>query len=125
MTKVMLDTDIIINLLKKDNECVQKFLALNNTGTKFYYNPVIIAEIYAGIYKKEIEDVSNFFDKLINIDIDKSTGIQAGIYVNQYRKAYNKISLEDYLIASCATINSLYLWTNNKKHYPMNEIQFI
>ena len=40
----------------------------------------------------------------------------------QYRKAYNKISLEDYLIASCATINSLYLWTNNKKHYPMNEI---
>lgn len=125
MTKVLLDTDVVINLLKKESEFVQKFLNLNDHGAKFYYNPIVIAEIYAGVFEKEINDVNNFFEKLVNINICKATGVQAGLYANQYKKVYNNISLEDYLIASCASINELKLWTNNKKHYPMVEIEFI
>ena len=125
MTKILLDTDIVINLLKKDIIFVQKFLDLNKQGAKFYYNPIVIAESYAGIFEKEKNEVDNFFERLLSIDIYVKTGIQAGLYANKYKKAYNKISLEDYLITSCATTNSLYLWTNNKKHYPMNEIIFI
>lgn len=125
MTRVLLDTDVVINLLKKQNEFVQKFLSLYARGARFYYNPIVIAEVYAGVFETEINDVNDFFEMLINIDICKQTGIQAGMYVNRYKKAYNRISLEDYLIASCATTHSLCLWTNNKKHYPMNEIEFI
>jgi len=125
MTKILLDTDVVINLLKKDELFVQKFLNLCASGIKFYYNPIIIAEVYAGAFENERKDINNFFDRLINIDLCKDVGIKAGLYANKYKKAYNKISLEDYLIASCASKHSLYLWTNNKKHYPMDELKLI
>ncbi len=125
MTKILLDTDIVINLLKKDQLHLEKFLSLDNDGAVFYCNPIVVAEIYAGAFQREIISINQFFDHLININICKFTGIQAGQYANQYRKAYNKISLEDYLIAASAKINSLALWTNNRKHYPMEDILFV
>lgn len=125
MTKILLDTDVIINLLKKDEFFVKKFLRLAKNDGEFYYNPIVLAEIYAGAFDKELNTINKFFDRLTHIDICKFTGIQAGLYANRYKKAYHKISLEDYLIASCATINSLHLWTNNKKHYPMDDVSFI
>ncbi|KIM04699.1 MAG: hypothetical protein KU28_10480 [Sulfurovum sp. PC08-66] len=125
MNRVMLDTDIIINLLKKDGYFVDAFLNLYNNNTTFYYNPIVVAEIYAGAFKKEHKTIEDFFNRLTNIDICKQTGIQAGLYANQYSKAFNKISLEDYMIAASAKINSMKLWTNNKKHYPMRDIEYI
>ncbi len=125
MSKILLDTDVVINLLKKDKVFVDKFLSLHKSGARFYYNPIVIAEVYAGAFQREIESISGFFERISNVDICKFTGIQAGQYANRYRKAYNKISLEDYLIASCAKINSMQLWTNNKKHYPMDDIEFV
>jgi predicted nucleic acid-binding protein len=59
------------------------------------------------------------------MEICKFTGIQVGNYANVYKKAYNKISLEDYLIAANAKVNSMKLWTNNKKHYPMEDIELV
>jgi len=125
MDKVLLDTDIVINLLKKEETFVSRFIKLSKKGIIFYYNPIIIAEVYAGAFKRELETIDALFDKLENIDICKFTGIQAGKYANEYKKAFHTISLEDYIIASCAKINSLILWTNNKKHYPMDDIDLV
>ena len=125
MTKILLDTDIVINLLKKERRFVDKFLLLESNGAVFYCNPIVIAEVYAGAFKREMLSIDQFFGHLVHIDICRFTGIQAGRYANQYRKAYNKISLEDYLIAASARINSLALWTNNRKHYPMENILFV
>jgi predicted nucleic acid-binding protein len=125
MTKILLDTDIVINLLKKEQKFVDKFLSLESSSAVFYCNPIIIAEIYAEAFKREMLSIDQFFDHLVHVDICRFTGIQAGQYANQYRKAYNKISLEDYLIAASAKINSLALWTNNRKHYPMEDIYFV
>jgi len=125
MSKILLDTDIVINLLKKDKEFISKFLSLHSKGGVFYYNPIVIAEVYAGAFDKELEMIDAFFNKLKIIDICKYTGIQAGRYAKMYKKAYNKISLEDYIIASSCKVNSFKLWTNNQKHYPMDDIEKI
>jgi len=71
MTKILLDTDVVINLLKKEQPYLEKFLSLGNDGATFYYNPIIIAEIYAGAFKREIITINQFFDCLVNIDICK------------------------------------------------------
>ena len=55
-------------------------------------------------------------------DINAEIGFIAGKYANKYSKAFNKISLEDYLIAATVKIYTLTLWTYNKKHYPMEDI---
>jgi len=124
MDKILLDTDVIINILKKDKKYIDKFLKLSDSYI-FYYNPIVLAEIYAGAFKKEISNIEQFFNRLENINICRYTGILAGKYANQYKKAYNNISLEDYLIAANSKINSCIIWTNNKKHYPMDDIELI
>jgi len=58
-------------------------------------------------------------------DINAEIGFIAGKYANKYSKAFNKISLEDYLIAATVKFYNLYLWTYNKKHYPMKDITLI
>jgi len=122
---IFLDTDVIINILKKKKETIDKFKTLVSQKSNFYISAIIIAEIYAGAKKQEhnqIEQLFSFFDIL---DINSNIGYIAGNYANIYKKAYNKISLEDYLIASTTKFYNLKLWTYNKKHYPMDDIDLI
>ena len=58
MTKILLDTDIVINLLKKDQLHLEKFLSLDNDGAVFYCNPIVVAEIYAGAFQREIISIN-------------------------------------------------------------------
>jgi len=125
MNRVLLDTDIIIHLLKKNEIFVDKFLAYYKNGSKFYFNPIVMAEVYAGAFEKERNQIDSFFNKLTNIEITEEVGLKAGLYANQFRQSHHTISLEDYLIASCTKVNNLWLWTNNKKHYPMNDINLL
>ena len=45
-----------------------------------------------------------------------------GLYANRYSKAFQGISLEDYLLAATARVHRCPLWTRNRKHYPMDDI---
>jgi len=69
--------------------------------------------------------IEHFFHKLNHLDITEEMGVEAGNYANQFKKAYHKISLEDYLIAACAKSSGYLLWTNNVKHYPMKDIMLV
>jgi len=51
--------------------------------------------------------------------------ILTGKYANEFRKAFNGISLEDFMIAGTAKHYNLALWTYNKKHYPMRDLVFV
>jgi len=126
MTKnILLDTDVVIHLLRKQEATVKTLLALQQQNCGLYICPIIVAEIYAGALAKEYSDIEQFFSYCHMLTIDDEIGKIAGLYANQYRKAYNKISLEDYLIAACAKKYQLCLWTNNTKHYPMQDIQLV
>ena len=47
----------------------------------------------------------------------------AGIYANKFRKAWQGISMEDFLLAATPKMNHCPLWTGNFKHYPMDDIE--
>ena len=51
MTKVMLDSDVVINILKKKEETLEKLHTLESC--ELYLSPIVIAEIYAGARAKE------------------------------------------------------------------------
>jgi len=123
--KVFLDTDVIINLLKKKDETIDRFKLLINKKAKFFISPIVIAEIYHGAKEKEYKQIEELFSFFEIIDINAQIGYLAGKYANKYSKAFNKISLEDYLIAATVKIYNLNLFTYNKKHYPMEEIILI
>lgn len=120
--RLVLDTNIIIDLLKKAPAVVDAFLALTQAGTRFLVCPVVVAEVYAGAFQREHKSVEALFDLCQRIDMDTETGRQAGLYVNQFAKAYQGISLEDFVLAATAHRHRCPLWTHNRKHYPMTDI---
>jgi predicted nucleic acid-binding protein len=123
MTKVLLDTDVIINILKKREETLEQLNTLNEC--EFYISPIVIAEVYAGARAKEIAQIEMLFSYFESVIIENEIGILTGNYANQFQKAFNSISLEDFMIAATAKHYNLTLWTYNKKHYPMRDIAFI
>ena len=123
MDKVLLDSDVVINLLKKKEETLTK---LQELGTcEFYISPIVIAEVYAGARPKEKEQIEALFSYFKSVDINEEVGVITGNYANTFRKAFQGISLEDYMIAATAKFYSLQLWTYNKKHYPMTDLVFV
>ena len=109
--QLVLDTDIVINLLKKQASTVQRFLGLIDQRTVMLISPVVVAEVYAGTLPRE------------HADIDHTTARAAGLYANAFGKSHQGISLEDFLLAAAAKLNRCPLWTGNRKHYPMEDIQ--
>jgi len=121
--KILLDSDVVINLLKKKEETLAKLKSLG--ACEFYISPIVIAEIYAGARPKEIEQIKALFAYFKSLDINDEVGVITGNYANAFRKAFNGISLEDYMIAATAKYYGLQLWTYNKKHYPMGDLVFV
>jgi len=123
MTKVLLDTDVIINLLKKKEETISKINSLQKC--EFYISPIVVAEVYAGARAKEIAQIEALLSFFETVTISHEIGLLTGEYTNKFRKAFNGISLEDFMIAGTAKHYNMTLWTYNKKHYPMDDIMFL
>lgn len=121
--RLVLDTNIVIDLLKKVPSIVDRFLSLKEAQTRFLICPLVVAEVYAGAFKREHKDVEALFDLCDRIDMDIDTGRMAGLYANQFAKAFSGISLEDYVLAATARTHRCPLWTHNRKHYPMDDIE--
>lgn len=121
--RLVLDTNIVIDLLKKMPAVVERFLSLLEAQTTFLISPIVVAEVYAGAFKREHKDIEALFDMCQRVSMDSDTGRMAGLYANQYAKAYQGIALEDYLLAATARAHRCPLWTHNRKHYPMDDIE--
>lgn len=123
MDKVLLDSDVVINLLKKKEDTLDKLQDLGEC--EFYISPIVIAEVYAGARPKEIKQIEALFSYFKSLDINAEIGVITGNYANEFRKAFQGISLEDYMIAATAKYYGLQLWTYNRKHYPMGDFVFV
>ena len=116
--KVFLDTDVIINILKKKPKTIDTLQNFINNDVQFFISAIVIAEVYQGARKSEYKDIERLFSFFEVVDINAQIGYLAGNYANRYAKAFHTISLEDYLIAATVKFYDLVLWTYNKKHYP-------
>jgi predicted nucleic acid-binding protein len=102
---------------------VAQFLALLEAQTTFIICPIVVAEVYAGVFKREYKDVEALFDLCQRAPLDSDTGRMAGLYANQYAKAFQGIAPENYLLAATARTHRCPLWTHNRKHYPMDDVE--
>lgn len=121
--RLLLDTDVVIHLMRKHSDTVARFVELEESGTKFLLSPIVIAELYAGAFKREYPQIEAFFRLCQPLTLEKEVARIAGLYANRYRKAFQGISLEDYFLAATARQQRCPLWTGNRKHYPMDDIE--
>lgn len=118
---VIIDTDILIWLLRGDKEVDDKFRAVvTGTDGEVFITPVQAAEIYSGIRPRKRVKTDFFMEAFNFIDIDRAIGRLAGDFINRYGKSHN-VTMSDALVGAAARTKAFKLWTLNRKHYPMFE----
>lgn len=119
-----MDSDILIEVSRARNPAIlTRWQQLSLGDAPVMCSPVTIAEIWHGARAAEAGILNALFAALICVPVDAEIGTQAGQYLRQYRKSHS-VELGDALIAATAVVHGLALWTRNRRHYPMKEIEF-
>ncbi|HAR95640.1 MAG TPA: hypothetical protein DCR97_06725 [Deltaproteobacteria bacterium] len=120
MAFVLLDTDILINLLRG----VEKArLYLQNTATENMVgcSVITVAEIYADMQAHEKEKTDLLLDGLEIVEVTRAITERAGLY--KAAVAGRALELNDCIIAATAFEMRATLATGNGNHYPMDDIR--
>ena len=123
MAKVLLDSDVIIAWLRGHEPFIDRIPALLEQHSELFWTPVSVAEVFAGVREGEEIDAANLLLIFEPVSITAEVGRKAGQYLNSYAKSQG-VELGDALIAACASVEGLPLWTINRKHYPMKDLHF-
>ncbi len=123
MAEILLDSDVIISWLRGYDPYAEIIPSLVAKGEALAWTPVSVAEIYAGARRREEPQLENLFLVLEPLTLSAEIGRKAGHYLNAYSKSHG-VELGDALVAATANYFRIALWTLNRKHYPMRDIQF-
>ncbi|HCE44794.1 MAG TPA: VapC toxin family PIN domain ribonuclease [Lentisphaeria bacterium] len=116
MTKILADTDVLIDFLRGNEKAVE--LVRENSDT-IIVSPITITELYAGARnEKERNDLDSFLALFQNIPIDSEIAKSAGNLKREFFKSHN-LGMADCLIAATAIASNAKLKTLNVKHFPM------
>lgn len=102
---------------------VEAVAELEAAGVPTYCTAISWAEIYAGLRPGEDALTEAFFNARGEVVLDALTGRRAGQYLARYGKSHG-VGLADALVAAAAATGGLRLWTLNRRHYPMEDLEF-
>lgn len=120
---VLLDSDVIIEILRGRKGIAEATRALEVASVQTYCTPIAWAEIYAGLRPGEEPVTRAFFEARAHIALDAHVGRRAGSYLARYARSHS-VEIADALVAAAAAGAGLRLWTLNRRHYPMPDVQF-
>jgi predicted nucleic acid-binding protein len=124
MSGVLVDSDILIEVLRGRKPDIARLWANTVTANEaLFFSPVTLAEIRHGMRDRERESTERVFSSMMSVPIETEIGMRAGDYLRAFH-ASHAIELGDALIAATASIHRLELWTQNRKHFPMKDVQF-
>ena len=124
MTSVLIDSDILIEVLRaRDDAILSRWGQLSRGESALLCSPVTVAELWHGARPQEYQILNALFVAVHCVPIDIHIGQRAGDYLRQYAKSHH-VELGDALIAATASIHQMELWTRNRRHYPMKDIDF-
>jgi len=124
VTAVLIDSDILIEVSRaRDKAILERWNELSVSDAVLLCSPVTVAEIWHGVRPGEQAILDALFGCLLCVPIDLEVGRRAGDYLRRHARSH-KVELGDALIAATASIHQAALWTRNRKHYPMSDIEF-
>ena len=130
MTKILLDTDIIVDFLRNGLDTSNVFRDVKNKKAQAFVSVITTFELYNGALlspnpKQKLEDLNIMLGSIELISFDNTQSYVASkIYAYLVKKGI-KLEMRDILIASCAIAKNMKILTNNKKHFNrIPELQF-
>ncbi len=122
MSNVLLDTDILIDILK-GRAAVRTFLFDLTDHAVPCCSVISVAELYAGMRTEEKRVTDILLDALVIVPVGQEIAEVAGRFAQ--REKSRRLELADCLIAATAFVEGATLATGNTKDYPMPEITVI
>lgn len=125
MATYILDSDIIINYLAKQEQAIaiiEKIIQLDELPAVSVLTEI---EVKIGLKDAQMPKVNKFFDAFTVIPVTGVIAQSAIGFIRSFRKKGKVLHLVDACIAATAVTGDLILATNNKKDYPMEEIRLL
>src|SRR5213594_3159104 len=96
---VLLDSDVIIEILRGRQWAIEAAERLRSAGVRGYCCAISLAEVYAGIRPGEEALTDAFFAARGEVLIDSQTGRRAGAYLARFAKSHS-LEIADALVAA-------------------------
>jgi len=130
MTKVLLDTDIIVDFLRKGLDASNVFMDIKSKNAHAFVSVITTFELYNGVLlsnnpKQRLDELAVMLQQIEIVPFDNTQSyIASKIYSYLVRKGL-EIEMRDILISACAISKNIKIITNNKKHFNrIPELQF-
>ena len=123
MKPLLLDTNIIVDALRKRNERHILVDRLLDQGQPLASCPITLTEIYAGMRPHEEKPTRAFMRSLLFLAITEDIAEQAGCLKAQYGKRGRTLSFQDASIAAVCIAYGCTLVTENAKDFPVPELE--
>jgi predicted nucleic acid-binding protein len=121
--KILLDTSVLIDTLRRRNGRREALAALVRAHESLATTSLNIAELYAGMRPGEEASTEALLEGLECLDLTGSAARLGGKLKYQWSKRGQTLSLADALIAAIALEARCVLLTDNRKDFPMPELQ--
>jgi len=122
---ILLDTSVIFDHLNGRRERTQFLDRLIEQGYVLACCPVNITEVYAGLRPGEEKRTTAFIDSLECLPVTPAIARRAGLLRRDWQKRGQTLSYTDVTIAAVALDSRAPLLTDNRKHFPMNDLQLL
>jgi len=119
---LLLDTSVLIDALRFRNARRELLARLLNEGHHFSTTALNIAEVYAGVRPGENDLTGALLDSLECHELTASSGRRAGRLKNEWARKGRTLSIADTIIAAIAIEKQCSLITDNRKDFPMPEL---
>ncbi len=121
---VLVDSDTLIEIFRgRDQRIIDSWRSLQSPAHALMCSPVSVCELWQGVRPAEAAALEALFAALICVPVNVEVGRHAGDYLKRYSKSH-AVEIADGLIAATAAVHKAMLWTRNRKHYPMRDIDF-
>lgn len=122
MASVLLDTTVIIDLLRGRPGALERLGSLRERGDRPYVCAVNVEETVRGLRPPEREATRRLFRGLRVIPIGEPEGRQAGEWRRRYAARGRTLAQADCLVAAAALTLGGRLATGNPRDFPMREL---
>lgn len=121
--RLLLDTSILIDVLRFRNQRREFLAELVRGGHTLSTSTLNVAEVYAGMRPAEEARTEALFSNLESYELSGVSARLAGKLKNTWARKGHTLTLADSIVAAIAIERGCALLTDNRKDFPMPEVQ--
>jgi predicted nucleic acid-binding protein len=123
VTVFLPDTNVLIDALNGRRDRKKVLHGLVAQGHSLACCAITIAELYAGLHPNEVAHAEEFVSVMLWTDISFNVARKAGELKYEWARKGKTLGAADIMIAATAIHYKLTLITDNRKDFPMPELQ--